>query len=106
MIARFIDILLPEIWRNVGEDRRNAALRYPVLQLNSQPADVTPEPDKYGAEECIIYFDKLDDNDEIMQCPCGHAFHDECVRIWFKQRFAYPKCQREFVWTMVLKEES
>jgi len=38
--------------------------------------------DDCGASECPICLDQLQANSDIVQLPCWHAFHPECIEAW------------------------
>jgi hypothetical protein len=47
----------------------------PVVKIREQ--DLQQEP-----LECVICLDKMQIGDDAMRMPCGHCFHDGCVRTW------------------------
>jgi len=35
-----------------------------------------------------------------IELQCGHIFHGECIRLWFKEKRRCPICQRNFGWLL------
>jgi hypothetical protein len=46
-------------------------------------------------DECTICFDKLSVGDSALRIPCGHLFHDDCVRKWLQSSNQCPVCRYE-----------
>ena len=38
----------------------------------------------------------FEENEEIMNLPCGHIYHTECIEMNFKERSSCPLCHMEF----------
>lgn len=56
-------------------------------------------------EECPICMNSLMTTYEgiICQLPCGHCFHDECVRLWLNTKLRCPLCKTEIRTMNVLR---
>jgi hypothetical protein len=58
-----------------------------------------PVPFDYHAErppgnhECAVCLTEIDDNDRAMMTPCGHGFHEECLRRWMQEQMICPVCR-------------
>merc|ERR1711871_628409 len=46
---------------------------------------------------CGICLDTYKKENEIVQLPCLHFYHDECISSWFKVNNSCPVCRKE-VW--------
>jgi hypothetical protein len=46
-------------------------------------------------DECTICFDKLSVGDSALRIPCGHLFHEDCVRKWLESSNQCPVCRYE-----------
>lgn len=60
----------------------------PVLRVTNN--DIEEEND-----ECTICFDKMSVGDAAMRIPCGHLFHEDCVRKWLESSNMCPVCRYE-----------
>ncbi len=44
-------------------------------------------------DDCVICISRL--GTQIRWLPCGHAFHDQCIQVWFAQaKWCCPTCRR------------
>lgn len=55
---------------------------------------------KCNVTECSICLAALDPDVEVVQLPCRHAFHRDCVEQWLTQRLTYsfakcPMCRKQ-----------
>ena len=50
--------------------------------------------DSSGKAECSICMDGLDIGEEVVQLPCRHWFHGECVSAWLREHDTCPQCRR------------
>ena len=48
------------------------------------------EYDKTSYGECIICFDDM--TTQLEALPCGHLFHEKCIRAWMKKSYNCPVC--------------
>jgi E3 ubiquitin-protein ligase BIG BROTHER-like protein len=46
-------------------------------------------------EQCLICRIEYDMEDDVMQLPCGHVYHPECVTTWLENRKVCPHCSKE-----------
>lgn len=50
-------------------------------------------------EECSMCLESLilspDEEGLICQLPCGHCFHDECIRTWLNRQQRCPLCKKD-----------
>lgn len=60
----------------------------PVLKVTEN--DVEAEDD-----ECSICVDKLFVGDPALRIPCGHLFHEDCIRKWLRSSNKCPICRYE-----------
>jgi len=64
--------------------------------LRAMPAvKVTGNDIEAENDECIICFDKLAVGDSALRIPCGHLFHEDCVRKWLEGSNQCPVCRYE-----------
>jgi len=47
------------------------------------------------SNECSICIDELEVGQEAMRIPCGHLYHEECVKDWLKKSNECPVCRYE-----------
>ena len=60
-----------------------------------QVGDFLPELNKFGQTECSICLDVLNlDETKKLTLPCGHQYHDFCIRDWLKNHNRCPICRR------------
>lgn len=45
--------------------------------------------------ECALCLDEYKEGEEVLKTPCGHVFHEECLKPWFLKSTVCPLCQRE-----------
>lgn len=43
-------------------------------------------------EECSICCDEILDDKEVL-VPCGHEYHNACIRLWFREKAECPLCR-------------
>ena len=51
--------------------------------------------DGVGGDTCCVCIDTFADGDELLQLPCGHRFHSECIQPWFETSAACPMCKAD-----------
>jgi len=42
--------------------------------------------------DCSICIEPIRSNNSVVKLPCGHIFHPECIRVWFKGSKRCPNC--------------
>ena len=45
---------------------------------------------------CAICLSDYEINEEIVECPCRHIFHNECIVSWLKGKQNCPVCRQDF----------
>ena len=48
-------------------------------------------------EPCPICLDALEEGQTVLDIPCGHLFHEHCLRTWMNRASACPLCRQPFV---------
>jgi hypothetical protein len=43
--------------------------------------------------ECSVCLDEIEENQAFLTTPCGHPFHDECLRRWMDEHADCPFCR-------------
>lgn len=51
-----------------------------------------------GHAECTICISDVELGEEVLQLPCKHWFHEECVVMWLKQHNTCPVCRNPVVY--------
>ncbi|GAB6028186.1 hypothetical protein CHUAL_002391 [Chamberlinius hualienensis] len=46
-------------------------------------------------ESCAICLKKYDEEDEVIEMPCKHEFHLECIMPWLSKSNSCPVCRHE-----------
>ena len=46
-----------------------------------------------GGDTCCVCIDTFDDGDELLELPCGHRFHGECIKPWLQTSVQCPMCK-------------
>lgn len=65
-----------------------------VLQLmETNFAEATPDEIENFKDECAICWDSMD---TARKLPCGHLFHNSCLRSWLEQDTSCPTCRTSF----------
>lgn len=56
------------------------------------------DDDKDGDCQCVICMSELAprEDSEAVRLPCGHAFHQPCIRSWLERRSTCPSCRFQF----------
>jgi hypothetical protein len=44
---------------------------------------------------CVVCFSAVEQGEVMIELPCGHSFHDPCVRPWFHNKTSCPMCRAE-----------
>lgn len=60
----------------------------PVLKVSEEDLDAVNN-------ECTICLEKLTAGDSALRIPCGHLFHEDCVRTWLQSNNQCPMCRYE-----------
>mmetsp|Transcript_40780 Transcript_40780/g.68327 ORF Transcript_40780/g.68327 Transcript_40780/m.68327 type:complete len:217 (-) Transcript_40780:325-975(-) len=47
------------------------------------------------AMDCRVCMDKFAAGSNAMKLPCGHVFHEDCIRPWFSENRTCPVCRHE-----------
>ena len=51
---------------------------------------------QFGHEHnCSVCKDEFEINQNLINLPCKHTFHDECIKPWLKERNSCPTCRFE-----------
>mmetsp|Transcript_147996 Transcript_147996/g.412243 ORF Transcript_147996/g.412243 Transcript_147996/m.412243 type:complete len:299 (+) Transcript_147996:46-942(+) len=61
-----------------------------TFEHRSQVARASPQRTTAG---CIICLANLDEGQMVGELPCGHAFHDLCIRRWLARKECCPLCE-------------
>ncbi len=46
-----------------------------------------------GNKECSVCQDEFDQNTQVIQLPCTHIFHENCIVTWLKVNGSCPVCR-------------
>ena len=46
-------------------------------------------------KDCIICFNEINKEDDIIILPCKHFYHKECISKWFETSKTCPICRNE-----------
>ena len=46
------------------------------------------------AASCSVCLEAYDDDAELRELPCGHAFHAACIAQWLEQSAICPVCRK------------
>tara|TARA_B100001094_G_C18143147_1_gene779082 strand:+ start:908 stop:1459 length:552 start_codon:yes stop_codon:yes gene_type:complete len=46
--------------------------------------------------QCSICLENFDNEREIVQIPCQHKFHKDCIETWFETHSTCPMCRRNY----------
>uniref|UniRef100_A0AC35TVX7 RING-type domain-containing protein n=1 Tax=Rhabditophanes sp. KR3021 TaxID=114890 RepID=A0AC35TVX7_9BILA len=78
----------------LGESARAADPKVIATLPRHKTIDMDPESQ---CTICLSYFGYKDTDPEaeIIELPCKHKFHSECVLEWFKKADACPLCRHE-----------
>lgn len=60
----------------------------PVLKVCEEDLDAE-------SNECTICLEKLNAGESALRIPCGHLFHEDCVRTWLQSNNQCPMCRYE-----------
>jgi hypothetical protein len=63
--------------------------------LRSIPTIKVSARDLQESNECVICLEKLTEGEEALRVPCGHVFHDACIRSWLGNSNQCPTCRYE-----------
>ena len=54
------------------------------------------DKDKYSENyQCIICMEEFEKNENVKLLPCGHIFHDNCIKEWLLKQKSCPFCKSE-----------
>ena len=59
-----------------------------------KPRSVTSNDEENLLNECTICLDKYKKKEKIIELPCNHTFHEQCIKEWFeKDNNSCPNCR-------------
>lgn len=95
MIIRFICLmkvhtLMMEIQRRYKRHRHYMVV---VQLMESNFTTATKEEIENFCDECAICWDRME---SARKLPCGHLFHNSCLRSWLDQDTSCPTCRTSF----------
>lgn len=98
-------------WRNrfqvpprvVGGSAESPARHSPRVDAIIAVAKTTDPVRRFGDETCVICMDALasgkdaseDEAQQPVALPCGHEFHEDCLRSWLVRQPRCPTCRQE-----------
>lgn len=44
---------------------------------------------------CSICYNQFEKDEKILQLPCKHIFHKECIKPWLKKNKKCPNCRND-----------
>ncbi|KAK9119367.1 hypothetical protein Scep_017460 [Stephania cephalantha] len=47
----------------------------------------------YGCSDCMICFEEMEIGFEVIQMPCKHVFHGDCINLWLQRNHVCPLCR-------------
>ena len=69
----------------------NTIKTYPVSKIK----DISKLTDE--KKRCCICLENFKKNDEIMNLPCVHIFHSNCIKKWMKRQDICPICKNKII---------
>jgi len=68
-----------------------------IIDLTIEVIDITGDEstDESIDDECCICYSSLSTSKKI-ELPCGHVFHDKCIREWSKKKMNCPLDRKSF----------
>ena len=61
-----------------------------TIELPYQTYNTTTQ---YQPEQCIICISDFKPNEQLSTLECGHSYHHECIKEWYKKNQACPICK-------------
>ena len=46
--------------------------------------------------DCVICFEQIENQCDIIKTPCGHTFHNSCLTPWFMTKDTCPMCRKNY----------
>ncbi|XP_027769347.1 E3 ubiquitin-protein ligase RING1-like [Solanum pennellii] len=47
------------------------------------------------SDDCVICFEELGKEGEVMCTPCSHVFHEDCIAKWLEKGNSCPICRHD-----------
>ena len=67
-----------------------------IIDLTIEVIDITGDESTESTDnECCICYSSLSTSKNI-KLPCGHVFHDKCIREWSKKKMNCPLDRKSF----------
>mmetsp|Transcript_40721 Transcript_40721/g.103539 ORF Transcript_40721/g.103539 Transcript_40721/m.103539 type:complete len:358 (-) Transcript_40721:169-1242(-) len=82
-VVRLIVVFIHELWHRTRT----------IGNIISNLATVEYESLVEEAAECSVCFSDFTTEDRILQTPCGHHFHQECLEPWLVRQQTCPTCR-------------
>jgi hypothetical protein len=71
-------------------------LNQPTMVKYGRATDMYDIPDEIFSETdecCVICTDEYRNQLVMTALPCGHIFHKDCIKTWFRQKRQCPLCK-------------
>ncbi|KAI9250315.1 hypothetical protein BY458DRAFT_26846 [Sporodiniella umbellata] len=62
--------------------------------IESLPKRELSEKEKSQEADCAVCKDTFERTEQVIQLPCEHIFHDDCIRPWLKLNSTCPVCRK------------
>ncbi|KAG0742071.1 hypothetical protein G6F57_010151 [Rhizopus arrhizus] len=66
----------------------------PEQVIESLPKRELTEKEKSQEADCAVCKDAFDVTEKVIQLPCEHIFHDDCIKPWLKLNSTCPVCRK------------
>ncbi|CAO3702851.1 unnamed protein product [Rhizopus stolonifer] len=66
----------------------------PEQVIESLPKRELSEKEKSQEADCAVCKDTFEITERVIQLPCEHIFHDDCIRPWLKLNSTCPVCRK------------
>lgn len=61
--------------------------------LNKLPIKKMKKEDVKEENDCAVCKDKFIEGDNIIEIPCKHIFHPDCIKPWLEEHCSCPVCR-------------
>lgn len=74
---------------------KKALEKLKVFKLEKSHCKEDKETGKNELPNCIVCMTDIEINSDTLLIPCGHMFHDKCIRLWLEKHNTCPVCRFE-----------
>ncbi|GAN03740.1 E3 ubiquitin-protein ligase RNF115-like [Mucor ambiguus] len=86
-----LDNIITQLMEQNGGHAPPPAPEQVIESLQKRPLT---DKEKSQETDCAVCKDQFESQEQVIELPCEHIFHDECIKPWLKLNSTCPVCRR------------